>query len=258
MLACWPACSAAPGRRIQPVPSMPAVPLLIAAAACRRSTACAARQQAAARRTSCSCTTSRTPTAPRGTGAVNCLQGRRVRRVRMWCGALPTRCPSHLTPCRPPPAPTLHRYMAELLIGLPAADGGQPARTAAGGDGARAGGRAAAAAHHPRQLRQGRRILPHEREHAVGSGTRAVRPGGIGGAGRCRRVVTPCSCAAPLTCVPPASPAVPPQRAFEGVVVEKQGFAWVNERPDAKSANDEKWGWIASTPGAPGLLVREL
>lgn len=62
----------------------------------------------------------------------------------------------------------------------------------------------------------------------------------------------------PLTCVPPASPAVPPQRAFEGVVVEKQGFAWVNERPDAKSANDEKWGWIASTPGAPGLLVREL
>lgn len=41
-----------------------------------------------------------------------------------------------------------------------------------------------------------------------------------------------------------------PQRAFEGVVVEKKGFKWVNERPDAKSENDEKWGWIGEKAGA--------
>ncbi|KAL4432396.1 hypothetical protein ABPG77_001695 [Micractinium sp. CCAP 211/92] len=38
-------------------------------------------------------------------------------------------------------------------------------------------------------------------------------------------------------------------RRFEGVVVEKKGFKWVNERPDAESENDEKWGWIGSKPG---------
>jgi hypothetical protein len=31
------------------------------------------------------------------------------------------------------------------------------------------------------------------------------------------------------------------QRDFESVVVDKKGFKWVNERPDAKSENDEKW-----------------
>lgn len=39
------------------------------------------------------------------------------------------------------------------------------------------------------------------------------------------------------------------QRNFEDVVVEKKGFKWVNERPDAKTENDEKWGWIGSKPG---------
>ena len=39
------------------------------------------------------------------------------------------------------------------------------------------------------------------------------------------------------------------QRDFEDVVVEKKGFKWVNERPDAKSENDEKWGWIGGKPG---------
>ncbi len=34
-------------------------------------------------------------------------------------------------------------------------------------------------------------------------------------------------------------------------MVEKKGFKWVNERPDAKSENDEKWGWIGEKPGAP-------
>ncbi|EFN59047.1 expressed protein [Chlorella variabilis] len=38
-------------------------------------------------------------------------------------------------------------------------------------------------------------------------------------------------------------------RNFEDVVVEKKGFKWVNERPDAKSENDEKWGWIGGKPG---------
>ncbi|KAL4430719.1 hypothetical protein ABPG75_005975 [Micractinium tetrahymenae] len=38
-------------------------------------------------------------------------------------------------------------------------------------------------------------------------------------------------------------------RRFEDVVVEKKGFKWVNERPDAESENDEKWGWIGSKPG---------
>lgn len=33
-------------------------------------------------------------------------------------------------------------------------------------------------------------------------------------------------------------------------MVEKKGFKWVNERPDAKSENDEKWGWIGEKPGA--------
>ncbi len=32
-------------------------------------------------------------------------------------------------------------------------------------------------------------------------------------------------------------------------MVEKKGFKWVNERPDAKSENDEKWGWIGGKPG---------
>lgn len=32
-------------------------------------------------------------------------------------------------------------------------------------------------------------------------------------------------------------------------MVEKKGFKWVNERPDAESENDEKWGWIGSKPG---------
>lgn len=32
-------------------------------------------------------------------------------------------------------------------------------------------------------------------------------------------------------------------------MVEKRGFKWVNERPDAKSENDEKWGWIGTKPG---------
>ena len=31
--------------------------------------------------------------------------------------------------------------------------------------------------------------------------------------------------------------------------MEKKGFKWVNERPDAESENDEKWGWIGSKPG---------
>lgn len=39
------------------------------------------------------------------------------------------------------------------------------------------------------------------------------------------------------------------QRNFEDVVVEKKGFKWVNERPDAKSENDEMWGWIGGKPG---------
>jgi hypothetical protein len=39
------------------------------------------------------------------------------------------------------------------------------------------------------------------------------------------------------------------QRNFEDVVVEKKGFKWVNERPDAKTENDEKWGWIGGKPG---------
>ena len=35
-----------------------------------------------------------------------------------------------------------------------------------------------------------------------------------------------------------------------GVVVESsEGFRWVNERPDATSENDEKWGWIGADPG---------
>lgn len=38
-------------------------------------------------------------------------------------------------------------------------------------------------------------------------------------------------------------------RAFEAVVVDKKGFKWVNERPDAESENDEKWGWIGGKPG---------
>ena len=38
-------------------------------------------------------------------------------------------------------------------------------------------------------------------------------------------------------------------------MVEKKGFKWVNERPDAKSENDEKWGWIGEKPGAHVLLA---
>lgn len=37
-------------------------------------------------------------------------------------------------------------------------------------------------------------------------------------------------------------------------MVEKKGFKWVNERPDAKSENDEKWGWIGSQPGDYAVL----
>ena len=45
------------------------------------------------------------------------------------------------------------------------------------------------------------------------------------------------------------------QRRFEDVVVEKRGFKWVNERPDAKSENDEKWGWIGGRPGDTVVLA---
>lgn len=51
------------------------------------------------------------------------------------------------------------------------------------------------------------------------------------------------ACPAPSLCLPPV------QRNFEDVVVEKKGFKWVNERPDAKTENDEKWGWIGGKPG---------
>lgn len=44
-------------------------------------------------------------------------------------------------------------------------------------------------------------------------------------------------------------PPIPSQRRFEGVVVEQKGFSWVNERPDAESENDEKWGWVGGAPG---------
>ena len=56
-------------------------------------------------------------------------------------------------------------------------------------------------------------------------------------------------CAPSPLCLPPPPCPAPPQRAFERVVVEKRGFKWVNERPDAKSENDEKWGWIGTKPG---------
>lgn len=39
------------------------------------------------------------------------------------------------------------------------------------------------------------------------------------------------------------------QRAFERVVVQQEGFEWKNERPAAELAN-QKWGWIATAPGA--------
>ena len=38
------------------------------------------------------------------------------------------------------------------------------------------------------------------------------------------------------------------------MVADSKGFEWRNERPDAATANDEKWGWVATKPGAWALL----
>lgn len=32
--------------------------------------------------------------------------------------------------------------------------------------------------------------------------------------------------------------------------IDKRGFEWVSERPEAKSVNDQKWGYIATEPGS--------
>lgn len=75
----------------------------------------------------------------------------------------------------------------------------------------------------------------------------------VGCGGRERSAAACCvgSSARPHTLPNPCAPApvLLPQRSFEGVVADSKGFRWVNERPDATSENDEKWGWIASKPG---------
>jgi hypothetical protein len=63
-----------------------------------------------------------------------------------------------------------------------------------------------------------------------------------------------CNAFRPIPCCPHL-PVLPLQRRFEDVVVEKRGFKWINERPDAKSENDEKWGWIGGRPGDTVVLA---